>query len=412
MEYKFIFLAIFIVEKIFKIGLTFINLNFAKKHQEIPAEFTKQIDKATTEKQVAYLSARTRFKLVEVLFETLVISIFFFSPLYEMYNSWILSLNLSFMYTGKLFIFIILAISTIFGIPFSLYYIFKLEKSFGFSTMTFGLWVVDFFKSIGISILIMSIITTVGFWAIQASPKFWWLILWAFFCLFSLFIMFIFPYVIAPLFFKFTPLKKKKLATKISDMLTKVDIKMKRVLVMDASKRSNHVNAFFTGIGKSKCIVFYDTILEKLTHDKIIAVLAHEAGHWKYRHILKRITIIEILSLPAFYIAFRVLQTDLIQQLLGVTELSFIGSVIALGFIFSLLSFFFVPLFAYISRRNEYQADDFAKKLIGNGNGLANALLELSHDNLSNLHPHPFYWKWYYSHPPTIIRIKRLTGDS
>ena len=294
--------------------------------------------------------------------------------------------------------------------PFSLYSIFKIENKYGFNTMTVKLWFTDLLKSTLISTILTSLILSVSFWIIQTSPDYWWIFVWGFFFFFSLFIMYISPYIIEPLFYTFTPMEGNELEEKIRQMMEKAGIKVSRVFMVDASKRSHHTNAYFTGIGKVKRIVLFDTLIQKMTEGEILAVLAHEVGHWKKKHILKRIVLIELISFIGAYAAFGLLKTDFIADFFPAQTVTFFSKLIMLGFLISIISFPFIPLFSYFSRKHEYEADRFASALTSDPESLATSLIKLSKDNLSNLHPHPLYAKFYYSHPPVVERVRRIKG--
>ncbi|MGD1076602.1 MAG: M48 family metallopeptidase, partial [Thermodesulfovibrionales bacterium] len=183
-----------------------------------------------------------------------------------------------------------------------------------------------------------------------------------------------------------------------------------RVFQVDASKRSRHSNAYFTGIGKVKRIVLFDTLLHELGSDEILSVLAHEAGHWKKRHVLKRIVLIEALSFVGLYISFRIIRTVSLCSYFHIQSDTIYAKLLLLGFIWGIVSFPLTPLMSYLSRRHEKDADSFAAELTGNPEAMATSLIKLSKDNLSNLHPHPLYASFYYSHPPVVKRVKEIRG--
>lgn len=374
----------------------------------IPPEFEGKIDENLLKKTQEYEEEKTRFSFISSIFGNVITIIFIFGGLLNIYNSWIASLNWTFILTGILFLLILSYASTFFSIPFSLYSTFKIENKYGFNTTTPKLWLTDFLKSILVSTVLMGIVALVALWLIQSSPNYWWIWVWGFFLIFSLFMMYISPYVIEPLFNKFTPIEEEGIEDKIKKLMQKVNLKVGRVFKMDASKRSRHTNAYFTGIGRVKRIILYDTLLEKMDHDEILSVLAHEAGHWKKKHVLKMIIVLELISLIGIYISFRILQTDLLASLFQIKQGTFFAKVIILGFIGGIISFPFIPLSNYVSRRFEREADRFACELTGNSESMASALIKLSKDNLSNLHPHPFYAAFYYSHPPIVQRIKDI----
>jgi len=406
-----ILLVAYILIVLFTYFLKYLNLKYLKKHgHEIPKPFEGLIDGELLKKTSDYTFEHSRFGYLESIFDNIVLIIFLFGGLLAWYANWISALNLPFILEGIVFFLLLTLISSFLDIPFDLYSTFKIENKFGFNTTTPKIWIMDFIKSIIISAILLAIMGGVGFWIIQASPNYWWLFVWAFFLIFSLFLMYISPYVIEPLFNKFTPISEeyKSLEEKITDLLAKVGIRVTRVFQMDASKRSKHTNAYFTGIGKTKRIILYDTLLEKMDEDEILGVLAHEAGHWKKKHLLKMIVISEVIGFIGIYISFRILQTDWLTQIFAMENDSFFAKLVILGFIGSLISFPFTPIGTYFSRKHEREADQMAVSLTGKSDGLVSALIKLSKDNLSNLHPHPFYAKFYYSHPPIVERIKML----
>ena len=385
------------------------NLRYMKKFGlTVPRELEGKVDEDLLKKTQAYEVEKTGFSFFSSGFGNIAVLVFIFGGLLNMYNAWIVSLNLSFIASGLLSFLLLSYVNTFISIPFGLYNTFKIEKKYGFNTMTWRLWLIDFLKSLGLSTVLTCILVSAGLWLVQASPDYWWIWVWCFFLAFSLFIMYISPYVIEPLFNKFTPVEAEGLEERIRALLQKVGIKVKRVFKMDASKRSRHTNAYFSGIGRVKRIILYDTLLEKMSHDEILAVLAHEAGHWKKKHVLKMIIAVEIISFIVIYLSFVILRTDFLADLFRIQNATFFARVVVLGFIGSIVSFPFTPLGNYVSRRFERESDRFACRLTDNPESMASALVELSKDNLSNLHPHPIYAAFYYSHPPVVQRIRDI----
>lgn len=388
--------------------LDFLNLSHLKKYGSvIPPEFEGQIDQALLSKTMDYTVEHTKFGFVSSVFNNMVFLLFVL-VLLNIYNSWIISLNYSFILSGIVCFLLLTYGETLVSIPFSLYSTFKIENRYGFNTMTFKLWITDTIKSLVISTILMGLLIAAGLFIIQKSPDLWWLWVWCFFLAFGIFMMYISPYVIEPLFHKFTPVGDEKLEEGIRALMEKVGIKVSRVFKIDASKRTKHTNAYFTGIGKVKRIVLYDTLIEKMDHDEIMSVLAHEAGHWKKKHILKSIIVTEIIALISIYVAYHVIQSDLLINLFNIKESSFFAKLIILGFIGSIVSFPFGPVFHYFSRRHENEADKYSFDLTGNPDSMISALVKLSKDNLSNLHPHPLYSLFHYSHPPVLERIRTI----
>jgi STE24 endopeptidase len=389
--------------------LKFLNIRYMKKYgMHVPGGFEGYIDETILKKTHAYMIETSAFSFIQSIFGSALLLVFIFGGILNLYNSWVDSLHLSFILKGLVFFLLLSYASSFLSIPFSLYDTFRIENKFGFNTMAPKLWITDFLKSELISTVLMGLAVFGGLWLIRRSQDYWWLFVWGFFFIFSLFIMYISPYVIEPLFNKFIPLKADGLEERIRTMLDKTGIRVSRVFTIDASKRSHHTNAYFTGIGRVKRIVLYDTLIGKMDHDEILAVLAHEAGHWKKRHVLKMIIVFEILSLIGAYLAFRVLKTDLLPDIFGIQDPTLFSKIVILGFVFGIVSFPFTPLFSYFSRRHENEADRFAVDLTSRPESLATSLIKLSKDNLSNLHPHPLYAKIYYSHPPVVERVKRI----
>jgi len=386
-----------------------LNLKHLKTYgATIPSEFEGYVDEELLRKTRDYTVETGRFSFIHSVFDNIVLLLFLFGGLLNIYNSWLLSLKWNFILSGLIFFLLLIYVESIISIPFSLYGTFKIENKYGFNTMTPKLWITDFLKSILLSTILMGILISVGLWLVSFSPDYWWLWVWGFFLVFSLFIMYISPYVIEPLFNKFTPIDDKELEEKIRNTTHKAGIKVSRIFKMDASKRSTHTNAYFTGIGRVKRIILYDTLLEKMNTGEIIAVLAHEIGHWKKRHVLKRIILSEAIAFIALYISFKILQTDFLLKMFSIESDSFFAKIVILGFIGSIVAFPFTPLFSYFSRRHEKEADRFACRITENPESMATSLIKLSKDNLSNLHPHPLYAAFYYSHPPVVGRVRGI----
>jgi STE24 endopeptidase len=379
-----------------------------KYGKNIPPTFKDIIDESLLGKIHSYTIEKSNFSVIKSLYENVIILIFIFGGFLNAYNSWIASLDLPFIASGLIFFLLLSYGITFLSIPFSLYDTFKIENKYGFNAMTMRLWVIDFLKSLLLSTILIVIVLSIGLWFIQSSPGNWWVWVWLFYLIFSLFIMYISPYVIEPLFNKFTPIEDESLAQKIKELLQRVGIQVSRVFKMDASKRSSHTNAYFSGFGKVKRIILYDTLLEKMNQDELLAVLSHEAGHWKKKHVLKLIVISEIASLAAIYVSFRILQTDFLTNIFQIEPHTFFAKIVILGFLGSIISLFFIPIGNYISRRFEREADRFSIQLMENKENISTALIKLSKDNLSNLHPHPLYAAFYYSHPPVVQRIENI----
>jgi STE24 endopeptidase len=237
----------------------------------------------------------------------------------------------------------------------------------------------------------------------------WWVWAWMLVGAFELLMVWLYPIAIAPLFNKFDPIENKLLEHRIRTLMEKVGLRAKGVFKMDAGKRSRHTNAYFTGFGKIKRIVLFDTLLASHTEEEILAVLAHEIGHWKKRHVLRQIVLLEILSFAVFYGVAKLMDWPLLYQTFGFQEpIPYVG-LFLIGALLSILGYFAQPLESAILRSFEREADDFALDLTKTAEPMRNALKRLASDNLANLNPHPLYAWFYYSHPPLIERIRRLS---
>jgi STE24 endopeptidase len=401
---------LFVATTAFTYWLRYINLRHLKKYgTAVPAGFEGAIDLEKLRTSSSYTFDSSRVGLWESLVDNLLLVVFLFCGYIAAYDSFISGLSDSPTVQAILFFLILTWGLTLLSVPFNLYETFCIESRYGFNTTTPGLWVTDFIKSQAISSLILAFIIGAAFWLIQWSPEKWWVWVWALMAIFSLFMMFISPYVIEPLFNKFEPVTDEGLEADIRSMMEKAGLKLGQVMQMDSSRRSKHSNAYFTGIGRVKRIVLYDTLIKQMSHGEIVAVLAHEIGHWKKGHVWKRLLVAELMAFVAAWLGFHALNWPGLTEMLNLpVELSLAARMILLGFIASLLLFPMTPISAWRSRCQEREADLFAAELTGRPQDLADALVKLSVENLSNLFPHPFYAAYYYSHPPAVERVGRL----
>jgi len=379
---------------------------------EVPAGFEGEIDGERLARISDYTLCRNRVGRIESLLSHLLLIVFLFGGLLGLYDRWIEDMQLSFILSGLLFFACLSVAKYLIDLPFNLYHQFVIEERFGFNTMTWRLWLSDQIKGLLVSAVLIGLLLSGALWLVQAAPHSWWLWVWGFFALFSLFLMYVSPYVIEPLFFKFEPLGQPELEERITRVMEKAGLKVSRVFQVDASRRSRHSNAYFTGIGRVKRIVLFDTLLEQLTADEIVAVLAHEVGHWKKRHVFKRLMVVQLLSLAFLAASWWLVDAGVLPGLIGLEDGSFFAQVIILSLLASLAGCVVTPIWSALSRRDEYQADRFACRLTGDAQALASALVKLSRDNLANLRPHPAYAAFYYSHPPVIERVRRLRDRS
>ena len=403
-----LYLAVEAAEQFFAI----INLKHLAKHgAEVPPGFEKHVDSSTLMRIRDYTVEHGRVDRIAAVVSMVVTILFLFGGLLNWLNSFIAEQGWPSVISGVIFFMVLIYGGTLMSIPFSLYNTFSIEKRFGFTKQTPTLWVKDLVKSLILNTLLLGFLLYVLLWLVQALPDLWWLAGWIFLLFFSIFLLYISPYVIEPLFNKFKPMENTSLEGRIKEIMAKIGLKINRVFSMDASKRSSHSNAYFTGIGHVKRIVLFDTLLANHVDDEIIAILAHEAGHWKKKHILKMLVLSQIIGLIGFYLAHKLTAGNFLAEVFMLDISTIHAKLLLVIFIGTLVLFPLKPLMAYISRRHEIEADNFALQLTGAPGPMANALIKLGKDNLANLHPHPLYAAVYYSHPPLAQRVKRILSS-
>jgi STE24 endopeptidase len=329
--------------------------------------------------------------------------------LFGLLDSWIGGLIAAPFWRGAAFLGIVLLAQSVLSAPFSLYSTFALEKRYGFNTTKFGTWALDTLKSALLSIVLGLPLLYLLFVFIDGAGSLWWLWAAAGFSCINLVLSLIYPLVIAPLFNKFTPLTEGSLATKIAELAKRLDFQVSGIFVMDGSKRSKHSNAYFTGLGRVKRIVLFDTLISSMNEDEILAVLAHEIGHEKKKHVLKRTIVSIALSFLSFRILALLMSWSELYAAFGFAAASKQALLLILGLVSGPATFFITPAFSAWSRRHEYEADAFAASAAGSA-ALSSALIRLNRENASNLWPHSLYSFWYYSHPTLRERLKAIKG--
>ena len=385
-----------------------LNISCLRKHgKDIPPAFQGIIDEATLNKMVDYTVDNTRLAAKENLIDDVVelAIVFLFLPLLV---TTIWGFNLHFIVQALIFFGVLAAISELVGLPFDLYSTFVLEKKYGFSTITWKLWLADFFKSLILSIILMSILISVFMAFIVYLPASWWFWAWIFFTLFEMLLLWIYPVVIAPLFNKYEPIADENLKEQIQSLMAKVGLKAQGIYQVDEGKRSRHTNAYFTGIGKTKRIVLFDTLLASHSPEEILSVLAHEIGHWKKKHILKQLIFMIAASFLSLYLIYHLVSAPVLYRAFGLTHTPLYAGLFLVSLYFGCLGFFLSPVGAGITRRYEREADQMAVELTGTSEHMISALKRLAKDNLANLHPHPLFVWFHYSHPPLLERITSL----
>ncbi len=406
-----IFLILFTLEFVVEFILNELNIRHVRKNtaaQAVPEFFQGRINEDEYEQSARYTLAKARFqRWSEVYGRILILFLLFGGLLPFIENSIIIMLpqSLSNLHmTGVLFCLAVGLIFSLASLPIDLYSTFGIESRFGFNKTTLPLYFSDKLKGVVLGILIGGPFLFVVLWLMQATGEYWWLWAFVFITMFQLLMIIIFPTFIAPWFNKFEPLASGELRERIMALANQIGFKATGIFLMDGSKRSAHSNAYFTGIGKAKRIVLFDTLVEQMTIDQGVAVLAHEMGHYKMKHIRRMMIVQSVILFTGLYILSRLVNYEPLFTAFGVQPSNHAALVL-----FSLLSgpftFYLAPLMNLLSRKHEYEADRFAAITLGNGKPMEEALINLTLKNLSNLTPHPWYSAYHYSHPTATERI-------
>ena len=404
-----IYIVFFGLEFLFHRTLTLLNLRYIKRKKEkVPTVFEGRIEEETFKRSVEYTGDNLKFSLIQsTAGAAFLLVIIVTGSLGSIERLWS-SLALPPRIEGIVYLFSISLLFGLFSLPFSLYHEFVLEKKYGFSTMTAKLFVIDLIKGMILSAVLMFPLLYCLFLFIDIFPNYWWLIAFAAVSLFQLVMNVLYPVVIAPLFNKFTPLEEGSLKSRLEALAERLSFETKGIFVMDGSKRSKHSNAYFTGIGRAKRIVLFDTLLEKLEEEEIEAVLAHEIAHEKKKHTLKSYLFSLALTCAALFIASLLLDYAPLFRAFGFSAPSPHALLVILAFCAGPFTFLFKPVFTMLSRKFEYKADAFAVHHIESAEALKAGLIRLAKSNLSNLTPHPLYSFYHYSHPAPEERLKAM----
>ncbi len=403
-----IYLAFFFAEFIFENYLEILNIKNIRKHVKVPDYFKNTVTEENYRKSAEYTIEKTRFSMVSSLFSSVFLLFFILSGAFGFLEKMIISIDTADYLKWIIYIFTVSAVFSIASIPFSLYSSFVIEQKYGFNRMTVKLFVSDLIKGTLVSIIIGFPVLLVLFWFMDSTGPYWWIYAFLFVSLFQIALTLLYPVVIAPLFNKFEPLEDGELRERLNKLAEKLSFLIKGIFRVDGSRRSKHSNAYFTGFGKLKRIVLYDTLIESLEPEEIEAVLAHEIGHEKLRHVIKRILVSLIMMLLTLFIIDRMLNFDQLFKAFGFSGSSYYGIFILISLCSSPFTFILNPLFTSWSRKHEYEADRFAVESVERKESLKSALLKLGSENLSNLTPHPLYSFYHYSHPALMERLEAI----
>ncbi len=384
------------------------SLNVSHAKNKLPEEF-KFYDQKKYKKSQEYLKENTIFELVSSGIELTATILFIIVGGFLWVDNVARSCGLSVVSTGLIFVAILGLITYVFGLPFSIYRTFILEEKYGFNKTSVKTFVVDIIKGLVLSAILGGIILSFILWFFVNAGSNAWIFAWLSFVIFELFLYFISPVVLMPLFNKFTKLADGALKEKIDTYAMSQHFSFSGIFVMDASRRSSKSNAFFTGIGRFKKIVLFDTLLKNQTDEELVSILAHEIGHYKKRHVIKLLVISIVMAFFVFYVISFFLKSSALPQVFGVTP-SVYANLVFVGFLFGPFSQIVGIGTNWLSRKFEREADNFAVTTYKNPKAFASALIKLSLENLSNLTPHPLKVFLEYSHPPVLERIRAIRG--
>jgi len=394
-----IFVQWFLVQK----HINCVRLN----RNNVPEAFNDKISLEAHQKAADYTEAKVKTGLFELIIGSALLLLWTLAGGLQFLDNWLRTFGMSEILTGTALILSVFAIMAILELPLSLFKIFKIEQSFGFNKMTPKIFFVDLLKNTIVGFLIGAPLLLFVLWIMENSGTYWWVYVWFTWLTFSLLMMWAYPAFIAPIFNKFRTLENDELKTRIENLLARNGFKSNGIFVMDGSTRSTHGNAYFTGLGANKRIVFFDTLINELSYDEIEAVLAHELGHFKCNHIRKRISLLAAIFFIGLGILGWLINQAWFYNGLGIEQMSTYIALLLFVMISPAFTFFLQPIFSFISRQHEFEADDFAAGQAQTEN-LITALVNLYRENANTLTPDPLYSAFHDSHPPAPIRIAHL----
>ncbi|HEY8118829.1 MAG TPA: M48 family metallopeptidase [Methylophilaceae bacterium] len=404
---------------IFLLGLTTLtrlwlgrrHIGYVQSHRNhVPSAFDSNISLDAHQKAADYTAAKTWLVMSEAVAQAVLLAIFTLGGgLQWIDNAWRGLLPEQEIIRGAVVLLSAFVVSGLVDLPFDYYRSFVIDQHFGFNKMTVKMFFIDIVKHSIVGLALGAPILFAALWLMQGAGNYWWLYLWVVWSVFNLLMLAVYPTFIAPLFNKFSPLTDESLKARIEALLTKCGFKSQGLFVMDGSTRSNHGNAYFTGFGASKRVVFFDTLLERLDTDEIEAVLAHELGHFKHHHVIKRIALMFFVSFLGLALLGWLKQQAWFYNGLGIAQASDYMALLLFILVSPVFLFLLRPFMASYSRKNEFEADEYAAQNADAGH-LVEALVKLYRDNASTLTPDPIHSAFYDSHPPASIRISKLAA--
>ena len=402
------FLAVLTLATVLRLWLGVRHIGYVQAHRSaVPPQFAEEVSLEAHQRAADYTSAKTRVALAGVAVDTaLVLWLTFGGGVQLFYETAALWLEGE-IARGLALIALLSIVTTLVELPLGLYRTFRIEERFGFNKMTPALYWIDFAKSAALAAAFGLPLAACVLWLMQAAGEYWWLYAWLVWIVFNLFMLAIYPTWIAPLFNRFSPMQDAELRARVERLLARCGFKVKGLMVMDGSRRSSHGNAYFTGFGNSKRIVFFDTLLTRLTPPEVEAVLAHELGHFRLRHVVKRIVWIFAASLAFLWLLDFLMHQDWFYAGLNVEARSTAVALVLFFLVLPSFTFLAQPVLSSYSRKHEFEADRYAAEY-ARAEDLVSALVKLYKDNASTLTPDPVHSAFYDSHPPAVARIARL----
>lgn len=410
--FKHQFILLFIIKMIITLGLNILNLSHLRKHRgAVPEEMATLVAPEKLSRIDSYNGEVMVFKTVHMLFGNILLIVFLFTPLFPAYTLLIDSFPLPYIIKGLLFFLLLNLIGWGLNLPFDYYFHFTVEKRFGFNCYTVVRWLVDKVKGLFVSTVVITFILSVVLIISGEFAVFNWknvLLGWTLAFLLVVLFTYLLPVLFIPFFYQLKPLAESSLKNRVAKLIADSGFKLRGIFIAEESSKSTHANAQFAGLGKSKTVILFDTLVQNYTDDEIIAVLAHEIGHGKKRHQLK-LLLIALFEIFLFILcASYLLAADFPYRALGIGRILYGGIYIIYVFFFDLLTFFLQPLYSRFSRKLEYEADAFSKALLGTPEPLISIFKKFITNELSNINPHPLYESFHYSHPSLLKRIGAL----
>ncbi len=409
--FTLLFLAMLTISTVMRLYLSQRQISYIKQRRnQVPASFTENISLQEHQKAADYTIAKVRFGRLPLFYELILLLLWTLGGALGWLDQLIRHYELSPIFTGIIVILAYTFISSLLDLPFSLYNTFVLEEKFSFNRTTIKTFFTDMIKGSALGLIIGVPLLYIILWLMEQAGDLWWVYAWLVISTFSLFMMWVYPTWIAPIFNKFKPLEEGETLQCITSLLHRCGFNSSGIFVIDGSKRSSHGNAYFSGFGKNKRIVFFDTLLNMLNNNELEAVLAHELGHFKKKHIIKGLFITFTTTLVGLAILAWLMKASWFYVSLGIDQPSTYMALLLFTLVTPVFTFVFQPLFSLFSRKNEFEADAFAAEQT-DAKYLITALVGLYRENASTLTPDPLYSIFYDSHPPAPVRIAQLNTN-